>query len=162
MLQPFDIVFHKGKTPIARFIRLLTHSKYSHCAIAIDSIHLVQLDWKTPVSIQHLNYPLGHYDVFRIDVELTNKEKDKVLNYIRERIQTTYDWKLIFSRFFNIIIGTPIISSKKKYNCDELIIEAFRHIGINLITSKKFTPDSLSKSHLLSKVIEVKEEIKSK
>ena len=156
MLQPFNIIFHKGKTPIARFIRLLTRSKFSHCAITIDSLHLIQLDWKTPVTLDHFAYPLGQYDVYEVITPLSDIEKQMISRYMRDRISTTYDWKFILSRFFNITLGTPIISSKKKYNCDELILEAFRHIGVNLIEDDvKLTPDTLSKSKLLRVIKEV-------
>ena len=153
MLKPFDIIFYKGETPIARIIKKLTKSEYSHCALAIDQLHLIQLDWKNPISIQHLSYLLGQYDVYRINVELTEEEKEKIVLFIRERLSTTYDWKLIFSRFFNILFGTKIISSDHLYNCDELIISAMRHVGINLIEDDvKMTPDTLSKSKLLYKI----------
>lgn len=156
MLQPFNIIFHKGKTPIARVIRLLTRSKYSHCAIVIDSLHLIQLDWKTPVTIDHLKYPLGQYDIYEVITPLSIVEKQMIARYIRDRISTTYDWRFILSRFLNIIIGTPIFNSKKKYNCDELIVEAFRFVGINLVEGDiKLTPDTLSQSELLRIVVEI-------
>ncbi|TWT03737.1 hypothetical protein [Planomicrobium sp. CPCC 101079] len=155
MLEQFDLIFYRGETPIARIIQRLTNSQYSHVAMVIDPLHLIQLDWKTPVSIQHLAYPIGQYDIYRLKVALTETEKAKVIFFIREWISTGYDWKLIFSRFFNILFGTPIISSVHRYNCDELIVDAFRYVGVNLIDSDiKLTPDTLSKSRLLYKVDE--------
>ncbi|MGI2327566.1 hypothetical protein [Planococcus sp. YIM B11945] len=153
MLEQFDLIFYKGETPIARAIKRLTNSEYSHVAMVIDPLHLVQLDWKTPVSIQHLAYPISQYDTYRLKTALTDEEKVKVILFMREWISTGYDWKLIFSRFFNILFGTPIISSVKRYNCDELIVDAFRHVGVNLIKDDvKMTPDTLAKSELLYKV----------
>lgn len=153
MLEQFDLIFYKGETPIARIIQRLTNSQYSHVATVIDPFHLIQLDWKTPVSIQHLAYPIGQYDIYRLKIALTDLEKTKVIFFMREWISTGYDWKLIISRFFNLLFGTPIISSAKRYNCDELIVDAFRHVGINLIEQDvQLTPDALSKSKLLYKV----------
>lgn len=149
MLSPLNIVFHKGKTPIALLIRLFTKSSYSHCALVIDNFHLVQLDWKTPTSIKHLEYPIGDYDVYELITEVTEDEQEKIRQFIRKYISTTYDWKFIFSRFFNILFGTSIVNSKGLYNCDELIVDAFRSVSINLIGDEKLTPDSLSKSKLL-------------
>ncbi|PSL40802.1 permuted papain-like amidase YaeF/Yiix C92 family enzyme [Planomicrobium soli] len=155
MLEQFDFIFYKGETPIARIIQRLTNSQYSHVAMVIDPLHLIQLDWKTPVSIQHLAYPISQYDVYRLKVALTEKEKAKVIFFIREWISTGYDWKLIISRFFNILLATPIVSSADRYNCDELIVDAFRHVGINLIEYDiQLTPDALSKSKLLYNVNE--------
>jgi hypothetical protein len=155
MLEQFDLIFYRGETPIARAIKRLTNSEYSHVATVIDALHLIQLDWKTPVSIQHLAYPISQYDIYRLKVALTDAEKAKVVLFMREWISTGYDWKLIVSRFFNILFGTPIISSANRYNCDELIVDAFRHVGVNLIEEDiKLTPDALSKSRLLYKVTE--------
>lgn len=155
MLKQFDIIFHKGRTPIAMIIKKLTKSEFSHCAFCLDNLHLLQLDWKTPVTIAHLEYPIGRYDIYRLKVDLTEDEKEKVIIFMRDRISTTYDWKLIFSRFFNILFGTPIVSSEKKYNCDELISDALRSVGVNLIDSDmEMTPDTLSKSNLIYKITE--------
>ena len=157
MLEPFDLIFHKGETFIARIIQKLTNSEYSHVAMVIDALHLLQSDWKTPVAIQHLAYPVAEYDIYRLRIPLTDLEKQAVLLFIRQRISAGYDWKLIFSRFFNILFGTPIISSVHRYNCDELIIDAFRHVGINLIEEDvSMTPDTLSKSQLIYKLAEGK------
>ncbi|TWT27870.1 hypothetical protein [Planomicrobium sp. CPCC 101110] len=155
MLEQFDLIFYRGETPIARIIQRLTESQYSHVAMVIDPLHLIQLDWKTPVSIQHLAYPISQYDIYRLKIALTAEERGRVILFIREWISTGYDWKLIFSRLFNILFGTPIISSANRYNCDELIVDAFRHVGINLIERDiKLNPDTLSKSKLLYKVDE--------
>lgn len=155
MLVQFDFIFYKGETPIARIIQRVTNSEYSHVAMVLDGLHLLQTDWRTPVSIQHLEYPVEHYHVYRLRTELTEAEAMAVILYIRERLTAGYDFKLIFSRFFNLLIGTPIFSSKTRYNCDDLIVEAFRHIGINLIPDDiVLTPDILSKSELIYRVDE--------
>jgi hypothetical protein len=155
MLRQFDIIFHKGRTPIAMIIKKLTNSKFSHCAMVIDPLHLLQLDWKTPVTISHFSYPIGRYDIYRLKVDLTEEEKEKVIIFMRDRISTTYDWKLIFSRFFNILFGTPISNSSNTYNCDELIVDALRSVNVNLIEGDiQMTPDTLSNSNLLRKVSE--------
>jgi hypothetical protein len=155
MLVQFDFIFYKGETPIARIIQRLTKSDYSHVAMVLDGLHLLQSDWRTPVSIHHLEYPVDHYDVFRLRTVLTAPEAMAVILFIRERLTAGYDFKLIFSRFFNLLLGTPIFSSKTRYNCDELIVEAFRHVGINLVQGDvTLSPDILSKSELIYPVDE--------
>ncbi|RNF39548.1 hypothetical protein [Planococcus salinus] len=156
MLKQFDIIFYKGESFISRVIQRVTNSEYSHVAFVLDALHLLQSDWRTPVSIHHLAYPYGHYDIYRLKISLTEREAESVFMFIRERLSAAYDWKLIFSRFFHIVIGTPIFKSEDRYNCDELIVDAFRHVGINLIAEDVImTPDTLSKSPLLEKVAEV-------
>lgn len=158
MLKPYNIIFHKGKTPIARFIRWLTKSNYSHCAIVLngDGYHMLTLDWKTPTTIEHLRYPIGNYDVYEVTTFLSYEDEETIMKFIRKHLSKSYDFKFIFSRFFNILFGTPIYVSEGKFNCDNLIVEAFRSTGINLVNSDKMlSPDELSKSKLLRKIEEV-------
>lgn len=153
MLKRFDMIFYKGKTPISKAIRFLTKSEYSHCAILLDSMHLIQLDWNTPTSIKHIDYHIQDYDVYELTIDLSKDEEQKIIEYIIQRISTEYDFVFIISRFFNILFGTKIYNSKDKYNCDELIVEAFRSIGINLIDGDvKLSPSELAKSKLLKKI----------
>lgn len=153
MIKEFNIVFYKGNSFIGKLIRKVTKGNYSHCALALDSFHLVQLDWKNPVSIHHLDYKSNEYDVYHLTFTLTDEEKEQIKEYVIERLSTTYDWKYIISRFFNVLFGTKIYNSKSLYNCDELIIEAFRSIGVNLLNGdEKVSPETLSKSKLLKKI----------
>lgn len=154
MLKPFTVIFYKGQSPISKFIKRITKSdKYSHVALVLDNLHLLQLDWKTPVTIKHFNYSVDEYDIYELTFELTEQEKELLLQYLKEKVNTTYDWKFIISRFFNFIFDTPIINSKSRYNCDELIWEAFAHIGIVLNAKDiKMSPEILSKSKLLNKL----------
>jgi len=156
MLKPFNIVFHKGRTPISRIIKKLTKEPYSHCAFVISDFHLLQLDYKSPTVIKHLEYPRRNYDTYELITPLTNEEKERVINFIIARINTSYDFQFIFSRMFNILLRTPIINSKNKYNCDELVRDALRSVGINLIEDdSNLSPGELAKSKLLRKIKEV-------
>lgn len=154
MIQPFNVIFYKGNSFIGKLIRKFTKGRYSHCALVLsDSFHVLQLDYKTPLSIQHLNYKSSDYDVYELTFDLSNKEKEQITTYIIERLSTTYDWKYICSRFFNILFGTKIYNSKNNYNCDELILDAFRSIGVNLLNGDdQVSPETLSKSKYLRKI----------
>lgn len=153
MLKPFTLIFYKGDSIISKIIKSISDGEYSHVAIVIDEFHLLQLDWKTPISISHLMYNVDSYDVYEFKFTLTNDEKERILEYMRKRLNTKYDWKFIISRGFNSIFNTPIIHSENKYNCDELIIEAFRSvIGVDLLLGDiKVSPNTLSKSSLLKR-----------
>ena len=151
-LYSFSFVFYKGDGLVARTIKVFTKGKYSHVGLMIDNIHIIQLDYKTPVSIHHLNYIKGDYDVYEYIGELSDDEKCRIVDFMKMRLSTKYDFKLIFSRMFNILFNTQIRGSDEKYNCDELIVDAFRSVGINLIEKDiRMTPDELSKSKLLVK-----------
>jgi uncharacterized protein YycO len=153
MYQPFNILFHKGNSFIARLIRKISSGNYSHTTMLIDSIHCLETSWKNPSIIKHFNYRYKSYDMYRLNVQLTDMQKQIILQYITENIRTGYDWKYLFSRAGHLLFGTPIKNSKKYLTCDELIYEAFKLARIKLIEDGVvLTPSSLSKSKYLEKV----------
>lgn len=153
MIPPFSFIFYKGNKKLSKLIIKITKGQYSHVGFMIDPIHIIQLDYKTPVSIQHFSYIDEEYDVYQLRTELTEEEQKKVVEFIKLRISTRYDFKLIMSRLLNQLFDTEIKGSHNKYNCDELLVDAFRSIGINLIEKDVvMTPDTLSKSKLLRKI----------
>jgi len=91
--------------------------------------------------------------VYRLKEPLTNKQKQQVNDYIYNHINQGYDWKLFFSRMCHVLFKTPIIQNRKKLNCDELIVNALRAAGVDLIGNRTFyTPEIVAESRKLYKV----------
>lgn len=158
MPLPFSIVAYKGTSLISRLIRMFTKSEYSHVSLMLDDYHCLESNYKTPTSLQHFQYKKGSYDVFVLNEELSDEQKHHISKFIIGRINLKYDWIYIISRFFNIILGTKLYSDPKRYNCDELIVEAFSSIGIDLINEGvKLSPESITNSSKLTRI--KKEEI---
>jgi hypothetical protein len=87
-----------------------------------------------------------------LTIELSDKQKEDIFNFIRENVTLKYDWVYVVTRGFNIVFGTKIVNIRNRYNCDELIVEAFRASGINLADNDiKLSPETLSKSEYLRK-----------
>jgi hypothetical protein len=153
LFTPFSFIFYHKKGIVSNLIRLFTKGKYSHVAFLYDGIHIIQCDYKTPISIQHFSYPENSYDIFGLNITLSDVERRIVLNYIKINLSSKYDFLFILSRGLNILFGTRIISSPTRFNCDELIVEAFNQAGINLMETGVFlTPDSLSQSKYLKRI----------
>ncbi|MED1201935.1 hypothetical protein [Heyndrickxia acidicola] len=154
MFQPFNFVFYRGNSWISRIIKLFTKGQYSHVALMLDHIHILQTDYKTPVSIQHFNYKSKSYDVYELAIELTEQQKKLLIDYIKVNLSDKYDWKYIITRALNILFGTPVIKSKGQVNCDELIVDGFREkLGIDLLDpTVLLSPTSLSTSRYLKKL----------
>jgi hypothetical protein len=150
--QPL-FLFYSGTSLIGKIIKRTTNSKFSHVALLLDDFHCLELDYKSPTSIKHFKYPKGSYHLYKLNIHLTDQQLKMFNVFIRNNISTKYDWKYIFSRGFNLLFGTPIVNSKNRYNCDELIVEAFRFIGVNLIEDDvMMSPETLSKSDKLEKI----------
>jgi hypothetical protein len=151
-MQPL-FIFYKGESLIGKFVKSVSKSEYSHVSLLLDDFHCLELNYKSPTSIQHFSYPEGSYHLYKLNFVLREYQLEKLNRFIRNNISTKYDWKFIVSRGLNLLFNTPIINSKGRFNCDELIVEAFKSIGINLIgEGTKLSPEALSKSDKLVKL----------
>lgn len=154
--EAFDILFYRGNSFVGRLIKLVSKSEnYSHCSIFIDKIHLLETSWNHPTVLAHFGYRHMEYDVYRVKVDLSSEQKRIIMDYLRKRIHTSYDWKYIVTRAGNFLFGTAIRSSEGKYTCDELIVQAFREIGLDLLEEgSPLSPESLAKSRHLERIEE--------
>jgi uncharacterized protein YycO len=152
--QPLDLLFYRGNSILARLIRYITKSEeYSHCSIFIDNLHLLETSWKQPNVIAHFGYRYTEYDVYRINVELTENQKKAMMEFLHQRINHAYDFKYMITRAGNFLFGTEVRSSAGKYTCDELIFQAFSIVGINLLgVGLPLSPDALARSRHLVKI----------
>ncbi|MGD6897101.1 hypothetical protein [Bacillus infantis] len=154
MFQPFTFIFAKSDSLISKMIRKISKSKYSHVAMTLDSLHTLELTWKLPCVINHFSYSLDRYEVYQLNFELTEEQKKIIKDFIKINIASGYDTKFVISRGMNLLFGTKIRNSEHLYSCDELIVDAFAQIGIELLDKDVFlTPDSLSKSNYLTKIV---------
>src|SRR5690606_17256948 len=89
--QPLDLLFYKGNSILARLIRYISKSEqYSHCSIFIDHLHLLETSWKQPNVIAHFGYRYTEYDVYRINLELTEDQKTAVMEFLQQRVNRSY------------------------------------------------------------------------
>ena len=153
MFQPFNILFYRGNSLLGRLIRKVSNGKYSHCSLILDHFHTLETSWKNPSVIRHFDYKYKDYDIYKINVRLTEYQKQIILQYIIEHVETGYDYKFLVTRFFRLLFGTKVMNSKKYLTCDELIVEAFKVAGIHLIEKDELlTPSTLSRSKYLDRV----------
>lgn len=152
MLQPFSFIFYKKSGLVSNLIKWFTKGRYSHVALILNDFHTLELSWKSPTSIQHFKYPKDSYDLYTLASSLSNEQQEKILEFIKKNIDTKYDWLYIITRGFNLLFGTKIINSSNRYNCDELIVDAFKYAGIELVSDEKLNPDILSQSKYLNKM----------
>lgn len=146
MLSQFDIVFYRGTSLISRTITTLSKSRYSHVALVLDDLHTLECDYKTPTAIRHFDYKDKTYDVYELVTPLTDEQRQGILKFIRENLGKKYDWRYIFSRGLNFLFGTKIYNHPDRYDCDELIVDAFKSQGIDLVEGTELFPEVLSKS----------------
>lgn len=153
MFQPYNILFYKGSSILGKLIRSISNGKYSHCSLFLDHIHTLETSWKNPSVIKHFNYKYKDYDIYKLNVRLTEYQKQLILQYITEHIKVGYDFPYLLTRALHLLFGTKVINSKKYLTCDELILESFKVAGIHLIEKDIIlTPSTLSESKYLTKI----------
>lgn len=153
-MQEFDLIFYKGDGFISKIIKKVTKSPYSHVALVLDNYHILEADWKRPLSIRHISYRSQEYDIYRVK-GLTEEQKEKLRRYINETISAGYDLKLVLSHLFKYFFKGKLLNSPSRYDCSEWITLAFLYAGIELLPSKQpfeVTPADLSKSPRLKLV----------
>jgi hypothetical protein len=158
MNQPL-FIFSRSNSLIGRLIRSIGSTKYSHVSLILpDGIHCVESAWNIPLAIKHFSYRKGEYDFYKLNFDLTEKQLNKLIIYVRSHILTQYDFLFLLTRGLNSLFKTPILNEKNKVNCDEFIVSALRYISeIELVDSDlKLTPETLSQSPYLIKIEEVR------
>lgn len=152
-MRRFNLLFYKGDGLISRVIQKVTKSEYSHVALVLDDFHLLETDWKYPVSIRHIMYVKSDYDVYEFDFNITPEQEIVLLRFIYNELNRKYDWKFLITRWFNIMFKSKVKDDHLSYTCDDLIYEAFLQIGIRLVENKgKLTPQTLSNSKYITKL----------
>ena len=143
-MQPGDLLLVEGDTRISVAIKYLTQSTWSHVAIYIgerEGLHpLLEADLNEGV----ITVPLSKYEGFNLricrPVELTDEDREKLLEYVISRLGITYDTKNIFD-LMRYLLPTPPVPTRyrrklialgsgdpTKAICSTLVAQAFQSI----------------------------------
>ena len=149
-IKEFDILLCKNNRLLSRFIKEATHSVYSHATFVLDSNHLLEIGFRKPVRLNHINYSLGSFDCYRTILELTPQQKNQILEFYQRTLNSKYDYIEAFSVVLKRLIP---YDNAQKYICSGIINEAFKKTGLTLVEKiGAVTPADLSKSPFLYKV----------
>lgn len=161
MIQPGDIIFVKGDTPIiSPIIRWFTSSEYTHVGLAVSSDLIYEIDINKKMAI----HPMKHknYDVFRYKHGLTESHKTQMQQYAIQKAKENqgYDWWRIIGFGIEKFFLTRYIFDRVNYEvCSEIADMIYHKIGIDLVPDRdtgNVTPAHLSHSPELIKVFSSK------
>lgn len=133
-----DIMFFKKTdTFISKTIAKMTNSEYTHVAliVAYDELSnvatIIEADKFIKTRIRRLRLDENMHSVFSID-NLTCEEKDRIVKYSFELLNTDYDYTLILNIFVSLIIGgkRQFFNNANKLICSELIDIAYYKAGV--------------------------------
>lgn len=153
-IQFCDILLFKNNTLLGKIIKHETKSIYTHSAIALDNFHLAEATHKG-IKIDHIEDLSSGYDIYRYKDGLADKQKDKIKNFIYNKITTPYNYKELFSYLLNIELNFDLRFSDKKLICSQFVYWAYIYAGVDLLPNNKLTiitPANISQSKLLTKL----------
>jgi len=123
------VLLYRGRSIISRGIQLQTRSKYSHAAVMLDDRTVIEAWHKG--GVRRLDSPFdGHSEKTLIDVYKVDDTyyPEIVEDFLKQQIGKKYDFRSVL-RFMTRIKA----KDNDKWFCSELVVEAFRRGGIDLL-----------------------------
>ncbi len=151
-----DIILFEGRSFVSKLIRLVSNTKVTHAAIMVGDKVLME-SWWNGVRLRRLKEKESDYYLLRHS-SLTYEEKKKIASFVINSVKTRYDYKLFLGIGLNKIFGINTKwDNKDKYICTELVVKAYRSIGIELIPEdKELLPEKLLGSKHLEVIYKYK------
>lgn len=119
-----DIIFGQGGKWTSKLIRMIDKGNFSHTAIAVNDVSVIEADVDTKVVERNINmYDYNYIEV--LDLGLTEVQIDAVMDELNRRIGMSYGythllWYLI--RNLNIFkLKRNFLNSPKQVICSELV-----------------------------------------
>jgi hypothetical protein len=160
-----DVFMYKGKGFISSVIRWVTHSPYSHAALAVWwNQRLMVMEAKgqgvivnpTSRSIRHYR---GDVEWFSCKKEISEDDRLRMVKFAQEELGKSYGrWKAILLGikilFEHDLEKRDRLKREKRLFCSEYVAQIYNFIGLDLKKgrSDRFTkPDDIANSPLLEK-----------
>ena len=159
-LRPGDVLLVEGDKRISVAIKYLTQSTWSHAALYIGAVRddrleangedlLIEADMKNGV----IAVPLSKYRSLNTricrPVNLTDEDRDKIVQFMAERMDLTYDLKHIFD-LLRYLLPTPPVPVRWRRKmlslgsgdptraiCSTLIAQAFQSVQYPILPKIK-------------------------
>ncbi len=145
-----DILLVRGNGLASKLIKAITHSEYSHVALAISDTDIIEIDVFKKVSIHpnsYLDYDLVHV------YNLTDTQRDSVIAYALAQLDLQYDYIQLMGLLIEILFhARSYLNSKNRLICSELIDLAFLSQGVDLVPWKdpgNVTPEDIAESPIV-------------
>lgn len=163
-LQPGDVLLVEGDKRISVAIKYLTQSTWSHAAIYVgdvkddrlattDGALLIEADMKNGV----IAVPLSKYRALNTricrPVNLTDEDRDEIVQFMVERLQMTYDLKHVFD-LLRYLLPTPPVPVRWRRKmlslgsgdptraiCSTLIAQAFQSVQYPILPKIREEPN---------------------
>lgn len=140
------IVFYRGTSMLSRAIRWFTRSHYSHVAYEQSNGNLIEA-WTHGVRMV-ADYATDHtagtaVEWYRVE-GVTPEQRERAETFMRKQLGKKYDVRGILG-----FLRHRDIENQERWFCSELVFEAFRQAGVELLArvpAFKVSPGDLNQS----------------
>lgn len=125
--QAGDIVFVRGKSIISNLIRLFDKGQFSHVAIFVSDIHIIEAEYNTEVRITEFKYK--DYEI--VHLNLAKYEQSHVKRIAQRFVGRKYDYLQIIRLLIELRLGFKLFAhnSPKSVICSELAGYILEELG---------------------------------
>jgi len=131
-LKRGDIIMSYEKSITSWIVAKFTKSKYSHVGVYLGNNEYISAVPFKSVCITKTD-TIKYFDVYRMK-EITKEQIDKVIEFCESKINAKYDFMQCILLFYRKVSGklkkNNSDPNENKYECSELIGEAFASQGI--------------------------------
>lgn len=168
VLKPGDLIFVQGHLLhiVDDIIKLGEHIEthqpfatcYSHVAIFMGNGQVAEAQFGRKTGYTPLSAYEGNYDIGRVD--LTNEQREKIVQSAIAEFGKRYDYDLIFGLGFDILTGAALShDDANRKICSTYVNDVFKACGIRLVNTDTPTPEDLALSPkvVIERVVSVNE-----
>lgn len=137
-MQVGDIIFAYPSSLAGELIAKRTNSRFSHVAVYVGNGRVVESDMfiKTH-KVRLMDTPYGksgRYEVMTCR-NITPRQRKLIMVYVLSKLGTKYDYKQIAAILIRLTTGIRLesLNHPHRFICTELIYEAYKYAGIELL-----------------------------
>jgi uncharacterized protein YycO len=128
-----DILACYGNDFLSRAIEQVTGSPISHIAVKISDNFIMETGW-SGVKLSKISRLSNKYIILR-DENFTEGQREQFVSFVINAVNIKFDYKLFFGIALNKMFGLNTNwDNKNKYICNELVVEAYKSLGINILS----------------------------
>jgi len=128
-----SVHFYKADSLLGRLVNLFGQTEYVHCAVQIDSKHIIETDFGGKVSLIHTK----KCPSMTLYFDMNEKEEKYLLTKFNNLVGAKYDNQAIGS-----FLSKLFKQNSKKFTCVELACEILESVGFKF-EDKNMKPDEL-------------------
>lgn len=130
-----DILAFYHYNALDNLVKNVTNSKIVHLAIRLDDKYMIE---STTRGV-HISKICNKYNYYNLRYqELTAKERDDIIKFAKNKIGKEFDYNTYITIGLYKLFGfANTWNNPNKYTCTELVIDAYKSIGIDLTNGMK-------------------------